>query len=132
MTQTAPQKDGRERRTVDRKPVNLPGRLIHDGGEESCVVYDISPQGAHVSASAAVPSEGPIRLKLTQHGEFIGKVAWRKQDRVGLEFFLLGEERIDLPVGAKSEPQWEAEPESAAAPDKPSLDSIMERIRSMS
>ena len=103
MKQISPLKNGRERRAVDRKPVNIPGRLIHDQGEESCTVYDISPQGAHVSASSAVPSDRPIRLKLTRHGEFIGKVAWREADRMGLDFFQIGEERIDLP-DARAEP----------------------------
>lgn len=91
--------DGRNRRSVERKPVRLPGRLFYEGGEEDCTVYDVSPQGANVSASNNVPINQPIRLKLTQHGEFVGQVVWRKGDRMGVRFFHLGEERIDLPAG---------------------------------
>ncbi len=89
--------DGRNRRSVERKPVCLPGRLFYEGGEEDCTVYDVSPHGANLSASNNVPINRPIRLKLTQHGEFVGQVVWRKGDRMGVKFFHLGEERIDLP-----------------------------------
>jgi hypothetical protein len=82
----------KERRSAERKNVALPGRLIFDKGSEDCTVYDISPRGANVTASEKVPSNRPITLKLTAHGEFIGKVVWRNGDRVGLEFLHLSDD----------------------------------------
>ena len=82
----------KDRRSSDRKSVSLPGRLIFDKGSEDCMVHDISPRGANVTASEKVPSNRPITLKLTAHGEFIGKVVWRKGDRVGLEFLHLSDD----------------------------------------
>ena len=81
-----------ERRTAERKAVELPGRLIFDKGSEECTVYDISPRGANVTASDRVPVNRPITLKLTAHGEFIGKVVWRKGDRMGLQFLHLSDD----------------------------------------
>ena len=81
-----------ERRTAERKAVELPGRLIFDKHSEDCTVYDISPRGANVTASDRVPINRPITLKLTTHGEFIGKVVWRKGDRMGLEFLHLSDD----------------------------------------
>ena len=81
-----------ERRGADRKPVSLPGTLIFDGGTEDCTVFDISPRGANVTASNRVPIDRPIKLKLTRHGEFVGKVAWRRGDRMGLEFLHLSDD----------------------------------------
>jgi hypothetical protein len=80
------------RRTDDRKPVELPGTLILDDGTEPCTIFDISPRGAKVSACQRAPLDRPIRLKLTEHGEFIGKVVWRRGDHMGLEFLHLGDD----------------------------------------
>ncbi|MCG8359001.1 MAG: PilZ domain-containing protein [Kiloniellales bacterium] len=98
MTQTARPSEARDRRSVERKSVNLPGRLIFEGGTEDCRVYDISPQGAHISASSQAPINLPVRLKLTEHGEFVGQIVWRRGERMGIKFFHVGEERIDLPL----------------------------------
>lgn len=81
-----------DRRGSARKFVELPGALIFDGGQDDCVVYDISPRGAQVSASNRIPINHPVTLKLTRHGEFIAKVVWRRHDRMGLLFLHLSED----------------------------------------
>ena len=67
------------------------------GGEADCIVYDISPGGAHVATASAVPESLPLRLKVTQSGEFLGLVAWRKGDRLGLRFVQFLEDGLELP-----------------------------------
>lgn len=86
------------RRTEDRKPVELPGTLILEDGSEPCIIFDISPRGAQVSACQRAPLDRPIRLKLTKHGEFIGKVVWRNGTRMGLEFLHLSDD-VGWPPG---------------------------------
>ena len=81
-----------ERRGAERKSVSLPGTLIFDGGTEECTVFDISPRGANVTASNRVPIDRPIKLKLTRHGEFVGKVVWRRGERMGLKFLHLSDD----------------------------------------
>jgi len=81
-----------ERRGAERKPVSLPGTLIFDNCTEDCTVFDISPRGANVTASNRVPIDRPIKLKLTRHGEFVGKVVWRSGDRMGLKFLHLSDD----------------------------------------
>lgn len=81
-----------DRRGSARKLVELPGALIFDGGQDDCVVYDISPRGAQVSASNRIPINHPVTLKLTRHGEFVAKVVWRRNDRMGLQFLHLSED----------------------------------------
>ncbi|MGF1609676.1 MAG: PilZ domain-containing protein [Kiloniellales bacterium] len=81
----------KNRRSGERKAVELPGTLIFEDGAEPCTIFDISPRGAKVSACHRVPLDRPIRLKLTEHGEFIGRIVWRNGDRMGLEFLHLGD-----------------------------------------
>lgn len=87
----------KNRRSGERKPVELPGTLIFEDGTEPCTIFDISPRGAKVSASSRAPLDRPIRLKLTEHGEFIGKIVWRRGDRMGLEFLHLGDDMVYAP-----------------------------------
>ena len=97
MAEPTEQQAGRDRRQEERKTVSLPGKLLFKGGEVDCTVYDMSPGGAHVAASSAVPANLPMRLKVTEHGEFLGMVAWRKDDRLGLRFIQFLEDGIELP-----------------------------------
>lgn len=86
-----------ERRQEARKSVNLPGKLMFKGGEADCVVHDISPGGAHVAALGKVPENLPLRLKVTRSGEFLGVVAWRRDDRLGLRFVQFLEDGLEMP-----------------------------------
>ena len=88
------------RREHDRKQVRIPGVLIFGATEEACTVFDISPRGANLSASDNVPINHPLRLKLTQHGEFVGRVVWRRGNRMGMRFVHLQDEPVS---GAESQ-----------------------------
>ncbi len=83
-----------ERRDVERKPVHLPGRLFFDDTEKSCTVFDISPRGANISALNQLPINRSVRLKVTQNGEFVGRVVWRRGERMGLRFVHFDDEPI--------------------------------------
>jgi len=76
-----------ERRQIERKPVELPGKLIFDNRVADCVVYDISPKGANVSAPEDIDIGHDVRLRVTRHGEFVGKIVWRNDGNLGLSFF---------------------------------------------
>lgn len=91
--QSAPQ-GGTNRREHSRKAVRIPGLLIFGANEEACTVFDISPRGANISASDNVPINQPLRLKLTQHGEFVGRVVWRRGNRMGMRFVHLQDEPV--------------------------------------
>ena len=98
MSEALPQpQQASDRRQEERKSVSLPGKLLFKGGEADCVVFDISPGGALVSTTAEVPDKLPLRLKVTQSGEFLGMAAWRKDDRIGLRFVQFLEDGLELP-----------------------------------
>ena len=90
----APQAEA-NRREHPRRQVRIPGVLLYAEREEPCTVFDISPRGANLSASDDVPINHPIRLKLTRHGEFVGRIVWRRGDRMGMRFVHMHDEPID-------------------------------------
>lgn len=105
MTEPLPQpQQASDRRQEERKSVSLPGKLLFKGGEADCVVFDISPGGALVSTAAEVPDNLPLRLKVTQSGEFLGMTAWRKGDRIGLRFVQFLEDGLELPESPSAAP----------------------------
>lgn len=93
---------GAERRQSERRTVNLPGKIIADGQESDCSVYDISPEGALVSACEGVALNQAIRLKVTANGEFLGLVVWRKDGRMGLKFMQFEDDGMRLPSKAEA------------------------------
>ena len=93
---------GLDRRQSPRRTVDLPGRILFDGGEEDCRVYDISPDGALVSASERISENQAIRLKVTANGEFLGLVVWRRDDRMGLKFMQFDEDGMRPPSRAEA------------------------------
>ena len=50
-----------------------------------------------MSAASTVPDNLPLRLKVTQSGEFLGMIAWRKDDRLGLRFVQFLEDGLEMP-----------------------------------
>ena len=90
------------RRQHPRRPVKIPGVLIYAEREEPCTVFDISPLGANLSASDDVPINHPIRLKLTRHGEFVGRIVWRRGDRMGMRFVHMWDEPIESMASQKT------------------------------
>ena len=105
MSQPSLQVSKADRRQEERKAVSLPGKLLFKGGEADCVVFDISPGGAHVSAAGKVPDNLPLRLKVTQSGEFLGMIAWRKDDRLGLRFVQFLEDGLEMPEQDSTAPK---------------------------
>ncbi len=110
MSEPETQAAGADRRQEARKSVSLPGTLLFKGGQADCTVYDISPGGALVSASDAVPDGLPLRLKVTQSGEFLGMIAWRKEDRIGLRFVQFLEDGLEMPERAAPKPRLTVTP----------------------
>ena len=88
--------DGSERRQHERRSVHLPGRLITDDRTNDCVVFDISAGGAVVQTPASASPAQTVRLKLTEKGEFSGTVVWQREDRIGIKFDHLDEDRLDF------------------------------------
>lgn len=76
-----------DRRQIERRTVELPGKLILGERVETCTVYDISPKGANVSAPPDSEIGGEVRLRVTRHGEFVGKIVWQGNGNLGLTFF---------------------------------------------
>ena len=89
-----------DRRQSERKPVNLPGKLLLGAAEEPCTVHDISPQGAHVTSACEAPIGHQVRLKVTANGEFVGVIAWRREGRIGLRFVQFEDDRLVQPESA--------------------------------
>ncbi len=75
-----------ERRRHSREPCECRGRLMHGSGEHPCTVVDISPGGARVRVDRTLETQMPVRLKMTQAGEFTGEVAWISTDSMGIRF----------------------------------------------
>jgi len=75
-----------DRRIRERTPVSWTGILVHENGEEGCAILDFSPRGARVTASNVVPINRSVSLRLTEHGEFVGRVVWRSLHAMGLKF----------------------------------------------
>ena len=75
-----------ERRIRERIPVSWNAKLVFEGGSEACKVIDFSPRGARVSATNKAPINRRLSLRLTQHGEFVGRIVWRRPESMGLRF----------------------------------------------
>lgn len=89
-----------ERRIRERVPVSWTGTLVHEHGEEACAIMDFSPRGARVTASNVIPINRSVSLRLTEHGEFVGRVVWRTPDSMGLKFQHLEDMPAALRPGA--------------------------------
>ena len=70
-----------ERRIRPRTPVSWDASLVFDGGSEPCKVIDFSPRGARVSATNGAPINRPVALRLCKHGEFVGRIVWRRPEQ---------------------------------------------------
>ena len=100
MQPAADDKSWTERRIRERIPVSWDAQLVFDGGSEACKVIDFSPRGARVSASNKAPINRRLSLRLTRHGEFVGRIVWRRPDSMGIKFQHLE----DLPPTIQEEP----------------------------
>jgi hypothetical protein len=89
-----------ERRVRERVPVCWTGTLVHEQGEEACAIMDFSPRGARVTASNVIPINRSVSLRLTEHGEFLGRVVWRSPNFMGLKFQHLEDTPAALRPGA--------------------------------
>lgn len=86
MQPAADSKTWAERRIRERIPVSWDAELVFEGGTEACKVIDFSPRGARVTASNDAPVNRRLSLRLTQHGEFVGRIVWRRPDSMGIKF----------------------------------------------
>ncbi len=91
-----------ERRIRERIPVSWDAELVFEGGLETCKVIDFSPRGARVTAANKAPINRRLSLRLTRHGEFVGRIVWRRPDCMGLKFQHL--EDISALSGAADSP----------------------------
>ena len=97
MSDRAKGPQGADRRQSERRAVDLPGKILFDGGERDCAVYDISPEGALASAVEGIAVDHAVRLKVTENGEFLGLVVWLKDGRMGLKFMQFEDDGMRLP-----------------------------------
>ncbi|HEX7761291.1 MAG TPA: PilZ domain-containing protein [Caulobacteraceae bacterium] len=84
-----PATDGAENRRELRRRVLLSGRLVHSASQLSaeCAIQDISHTGARVRVAPEILLSDPLYLINMSHGlGFKAKVAWRRENRVGLTF----------------------------------------------
>lgn len=84
-----PATDGAENRREQRRRVLLTGRLVHSVNEltAECAIQDISRTGARVRVPADTLLSDPLYLINMSHGlAFKARVAWRRENRVGLAF----------------------------------------------
>ena len=75
-----------ERRRHERTPVSWSGTLITNDVMQDCEVRDFSQGGAMVSSADSIPMDRSITLRVPRTGVFVGQVAWRNDDRMGLSF----------------------------------------------
>ena len=76
----------KERRHFARSHVILNGRLRGSGGEQDCVLLDLSASGAMVRLSDPAPNPSHVTLGTEQFGELHGQVVWQMHNVVGLRF----------------------------------------------
>jgi hypothetical protein len=86
---STPADEPAELRRELRQRVLLSGKIVHSPGEMSvdCAIQDISSAGARVRLSSSDGLGDPIYLINMSHGmAFKARVAWRRENRVGLAF----------------------------------------------
>jgi transposase len=87
MTKTAAKSTcWKDRRTYPRRHVVLEGRLRGGGGEQDCVLLDLSASGAMVRLSDPAPSTAHVAVSTEHFGELAGRVVWQMHNVVGLRF----------------------------------------------
>ena len=85
----SPTSDDGEHRREQRRRVLLTGRVVHSVSELTveCAIQDISRTGARIRVPADTPLSDPLYLINMSHGlAFKARVAWRRENRVGLTF----------------------------------------------
>jgi hypothetical protein len=76
-----------ERRKHQRTDINQPGYVSSDGSVMSCMVRNISPEGAAIDVDnpAFVPER--FRLVIAKDGSvYQCRIAWIQKNRIGLTF----------------------------------------------
>ena len=76
-----------EKRKHQRSEVNEPAYVSADGSVMSCMVRNISPEGAAIDIDD--PAFVPARFRLVMSGGAVvreGQVAWLRDKRIGLTF----------------------------------------------
>ena len=84
-----PTSDDGEHRREQRRRVLLTGRLVHSVNEWTveCAIQDISRTGARIRVPPDTLLSDPLYLINMSHGlAFKARVAWRRENRVGLTF----------------------------------------------
>ena len=76
-----------EHRAMPRHPIVKAGTIEFDGGVVTCVVSDLSSNGAglDVVSSAGIPDHFTLVLR-TDSLHFSCRVAWREDARIGVVF----------------------------------------------
>lgn len=79
-----------ERRRSSRTGLLQPAQLVWFGGLSDCLICDLSPEGAGLRFPDGLPS-GPeegeaASLEIPGMGRLACRVAWRREDMLGLRF----------------------------------------------
>ncbi|KAA5596742.1 PilZ domain-containing protein [Blastochloris sulfoviridis] len=79
---------GTNRRTAIRRDLRYPADLIAGDTRSRCTVSDVSAGGASIETAAApsLPDEVIICFSVTGPLCRVGRVIWRRESRVGLEW----------------------------------------------
>ena len=74
------------RRNQDRKTVLFNTSVEIGGASIACDVHDIGPGGVRISASLQAAPQTEVTLVIEQLGSYKARVAWSRNDELGLKF----------------------------------------------
>ena len=84
MTHSSDSSHGRRR--YERKHVLLAGRFLRGAESVSCLVIDISPNGARIMLDRCPDGDRLGALQIDRFGLFAGEVRWSGDGTAGIQF----------------------------------------------
>ena len=85
MGQSAELSPDRDRRTAERIPTSLRGKVFP--GAVDCVITDFTKQGARLRFDGAIPDENPRVMVVWSSGQaFVAETRWRYGREIGVRF----------------------------------------------
>ncbi|MBL8837478.1 MAG: PilZ domain-containing protein [Alphaproteobacteria bacterium] len=82
---------GIEKRRHRRSAVIWPAVVTTPDGERKCTVLNLSVGGARIKIDDLARADVSVQLRIVGVGRFPSRVAWQRNDSVGLEFSLAPE-----------------------------------------
>ncbi len=89
---TAPKgQSGSDKRRHPRSAVIWPAVVSTPEGERKCTVLNLSVGGARIKVDDLSRADVAVQLRIVGVGRFPSRIAWQRNDSVGLEFALAPE-----------------------------------------